>query len=164
MPLNDFNALPRSEAVTLVSPCVDNDSWVFAVVDGRPYVSVADAIETANAAAKRWGKNDLDAALVHHPRIGERADGSGAEAKLSRAEQSGLATSTEIEAALREGNAAYEAKFDRVFLIRAAGRSSEEILAELNRRLDNDAATEVTEANAQLAEIAALRLKGLLQS
>ncbi|MHA3684167.1 2-oxo-4-hydroxy-4-carboxy-5-ureidoimidazoline decarboxylase [Leucobacter sp. HY1908] len=163
MPLNDFNALPRSAAVTLVLPCVDSESWVSAVVDGRPYASLSDVVDTANAAAAHWTLSDLDAALVHHPRIGERAGGSGAEAKLSRTEQAGLATSTAIESALREGNAAYEAKFDRVFLIRAAGRSSEEILAELQRRLANDTATEVAEANAQLAEIAALRLKGILQ-
>jgi 2-oxo-4-hydroxy-4-carboxy-5-ureidoimidazoline decarboxylase len=49
-----------------------------------------------------------------------------------------------------------------VFLIRAAGRSPEEMLAELRRRLDNDEETERTEVTEQLAQITALRVKGLV--
>ena len=45
-----------------------------------------------------------------------------------------------------------------MFLIRAAGRTAPEILAELRRRLDNDEATERAETVAQLREIALLRL------
>ncbi|MET0813427.1 MAG: 2-oxo-4-hydroxy-4-carboxy-5-ureidoimidazoline decarboxylase, partial [Microbacterium sp.] len=51
-------------------------------------------------------------------------------------------------------------RFGRVFLIRAAGRSPEEMLAELDRRLSNDDGTEAAEATGQLAEIALLRLRG----
>jgi 2-oxo-4-hydroxy-4-carboxy-5-ureidoimidazoline decarboxylase len=60
---------------------------------------------------------------------------------------------------LAAGNAAYEQRFDRVFLIRAAGRSADEILAELDRRLENDDATERSETVEQLGEIAVLRLE-----
>ncbi len=51
----------------------------------------------------------------------------------------------DVAARLAAGNRAYEERFDRVFLIRAAGRSGPEILAELDRRLGNDAATERAE-------------------
>lgn len=57
------------------------------------------------------------------------------------------------------GNRDYEERFGRVFLIRAAGRSPEEMLAELERRLGNDDDAEVAEAAGQLAEIALLRLR-----
>ena len=50
-------------------------------------------------------------------------------------------------------------RFDRVFLIRAAGRSAPEILAELDRRLGNDDAAEREETVTQLREIALLRLR-----
>jgi len=60
---------------------------------------------------------------------------------------------------LRAANAAYEARFGHVFLIRAAGRSSEEILAELERRLANDDATEREETVTALRDIALLRLE-----
>jgi 2-oxo-4-hydroxy-4-carboxy-5-ureidoimidazoline decarboxylase len=65
-------------------------------------------------------------------------------------------------AALLDGNRAYEERFGHVFLIRAAGRSPEEMLAELRRRLDNDAAAERAEATEQLAQITGLRVRGLV--
>ncbi len=67
-----------------------------------------------------------------------------------------------VTAALAEGNREYEQRFDRVFLIRAAGRGSAEILAELRRRLGNDDETERAETVAQLREIALLRLKDVI--
>jgi len=60
---------------------------------------------------------------------------------------------------LADGNRAYEERFDRVFLIRAAGRESAEILAELERRLGNDDATERAETVRQLGEIMLFRLR-----
>ena len=67
-----------------------------------------------------------------------------------------------VMAALAEGNREYERRFDRVFLIRAAGRSANEVLAELRRRLDNDDETERAETVAALREIALLRLKDVM--
>ena len=61
---------------------------------------------------------------------------------------------------LRAGNEAYEERFGRVFLIRAAGRSAEEILAALESRLSNDEDTEQAIVADQLREIALLRLAG----
>ena len=65
----------------------------------------------------------------------------------------------EVARALAAGNAAYEARFDRVFIIRAAGRDAPEVLAELERRLGNDAATEREETVGALRDIALLRLR-----
>jgi 2-oxo-4-hydroxy-4-carboxy-5-ureidoimidazoline decarboxylase len=49
-----------------------------------------------------------------------------------------------------------------VFLIRASGRSPEEMLAELNRRLDSDEETERAEVTEQLAQITGIRVRGLV--
>jgi 2-oxo-4-hydroxy-4-carboxy-5-ureidoimidazoline decarboxylase len=49
-----------------------------------------------------------------------------------------------------------------VFLIRAKGRDTREILAELERRLRNDQQTEEKEVVDQLREIAVLRLQEVL--
>ena len=56
------------------------------------------------------------------------------------------------------GNQAYEERFGQVFLIRAAGRSAEEILAALESRLTNDEKTEQSIVADQLRQIALLRL------
>ena len=50
-----------------------------------------------------------------------------------------------------------------MFLIRAAGRSRQEVLDELQRRLKHDDATEAEEAKEQLRQIAALRLATLFE-
>jgi 2-oxo-4-hydroxy-4-carboxy-5-ureidoimidazoline decarboxylase len=67
-----------------------------------------------------------------------------------------------VAARIASGNAAYEERFGRVFLIRAAGRTPDEILANLERRLASDPEAETAEATQQLAEIALLRLRGAL--
>ena len=59
---------------------------------------------------------------------------------------------------LRDVNAAYEARFGHVFLVRAAGRSGAEILAEAERRLANDDVAEREETVTALRDIALLRL------
>ncbi len=160
MEVDDFNALPDDEARSLVSGCLGVQRWVDELVAGRPYADEAALTTQAHDSALDLGADELAAALSRHPRIGEQRDGDDAEARLSRSEQAGVAT--EDSDPLRDSNAAYEARFGHVFLIRAAGRTSAEILAELERRLDNDDATERRETVTALREIALLRLKGLI--
>jgi 2-oxo-4-hydroxy-4-carboxy-5-ureidoimidazoline decarboxylase len=67
-----------------------------------------------------------------------------------------------VQAALVVGNLAYEDRFDRIFLIRAAGRSSREILDALNARLVNTPEEELAVVAEQLREIAVLRLEKVI--
>ncbi|HCN3276557.1 TPA: OHCU decarboxylase, partial [Klebsiella michiganensis] len=95
--------------------------------------------------------------------IGEKPAGSQAHAALSRQEQGSVDDrDAALAQALKEGNARYEARFGRVFLIRAKGRSGDEILAALSRRLQNSERAEVEDALAQLREITLLRLEGAI--
>ncbi len=158
-----FNALPLPEAHALLMACLGVTRWADQVAAGRPYATVDDALAAAADAASELSEDELAAALAGHPRIGERASSPEHQSELSEREQAGVdPADTQVAAALAAGNAAYEQRFDRVFLIRAAGRSAPEILAELSRRLDNDDATERTETTTQLREIAVLRLKEML--
>jgi len=161
MRLDEFNTADAAVAASVVGVWAAIPAWVDAIIVGRPYGSVDALAARAAALASEWGRAELDAALAHHPRIGQRPAGAGAEAAASRREQAAMTdAASAVTAAIAAGNAAYEERFGRVFLIRAAGRSPEEILAELERRLGNDGETEVAEAVGQLAEIALLRLRG----
>ncbi len=64
--------------------------------------------------------------------------------------------------ALVEANRAYEERFGRVFLICATGLSSDEILAALRARLDNDPAREADVVADELRRIAVLRVRKLV--
>ena len=161
MDLATFNALPAADAAATVRPCADIGAWVDDVVAGRPYRCRDSLLLRAMRAAADWTAADVDAALAHHPRIGERAAGDSTEARLSRTEQPTAAEET--AARIAEGNVAYEERFGRIFLVRAAGRTAEEILANLTERLANDPATEALVTAEQLRQIALLRLEALIE-
>jgi 2-oxo-4-hydroxy-4-carboxy-5-ureidoimidazoline decarboxylase len=67
-----------------------------------------------------------------------------------------------VQERLAEGNRRYEERFGHVFLIRAAGRSAEEMLAALEQRLGHDDDTERDVVRRELAEIVRLRLLKLV--
>ncbi|UDY22855.1 2-oxo-4-hydroxy-4-carboxy-5-ureidoimidazoline decarboxylase [Nocardioides sp. Kera G14] len=159
-----FDAATREEAVTLVAPCVAIPSFAEALADGRPYVDLPALLAAARELTESWSDDDVMTALADHPRIGQRHSGSGASAALSSAEQAGVDSGDDdIAARLAAGNAAYEERFGRIYLVRAAGRSAEELLEILDERLTNDPATELAVTKQQLGEIALLRLEGLFQ-
>ena len=156
-----FNEAERETAIAVLRPCVDITRWCEGVADGRPYSSIDDLVARAEVAASPFTAEEVEAALAHHPRIGERPAGGDAEAAMSRAEQAGVdPADARVAAALAEGNRAYEERFGRVFLIRAAGRSAADILAALTERLTHTAAEEAPVVAEQLRQIAVLRLKG----
>jgi 2-oxo-4-hydroxy-4-carboxy-5-ureidoimidazoline decarboxylase len=160
MELVEFNTLDAAAAAEVVGVWAAIPSWADAVVAGRPFGSVDELAAAALAETSRWTRSDLDQALAQHPRIGERVSGASAEAAASRTEQASMsAAADDVATAIAAGNVAYEKRFGRVFLIRAAGRTPDEMLAELTRRLGNDDDIEASEAIGQLAQIALLRLR-----
>lgn len=163
--LDRFNSSPADSLRDRLTACCSSRAWVARLTAGRPYRSRDDLLDTAQLACQELTDAELDDALSAHPRIGDRAEGSSTEARWSRQEQASVPDSDEqVRAELREANLAYEERFGRVFLIRAAGRTPAEILAEARRRLGNDDASERREVGEQLGQIARLRVEKLLES
>lgn len=132
--------------------------WVDDVASHAPFESVEQLLLVAYTEATPLSRDEISEAIAHHPRIGEKPVGEGTAQNFSRAEQG---TATELAEELAAGNAAYEARFGRVFIIRAAGRSRAEIVGELHRRLALDDAVELQIVGEQLRDIALLRLTAL---
>ncbi|MCA4134737.1 2-oxo-4-hydroxy-4-carboxy-5-ureidoimidazoline decarboxylase [Arthrobacter sp. M4] len=163
MELAVFNSVDRADVLGVLRPCLDIDRWVESIADARPFADVAQLVEFARGAAQPFTIQEVEGALAHHPRIGERPSGKTTEAAMSRSEQSGVDPADNgVAAELAAGNRAYEEKFGRVFLIRAAGRTARDILAALNERLTHSAAQEDAIVAEQLREIAVLRLEGVI--
>ncbi|MFK0002302.1 2-oxo-4-hydroxy-4-carboxy-5-ureidoimidazoline decarboxylase [Paenarthrobacter sp. NPDC090522] len=162
MELAVFNSVDRDEAIKVLTPCLDITRWVETIVDARPFASVDELLGQANNAAEPFTPEEVESAMAHHPRIGERPKAQTTEAAMSRSEQAGVDVSDATAAALADGNRDYEEKFGRVFLIRAAGRSAQEILATLQERLTHTPEQEDMIVAEQLREIALLRLSGLV--
>ena len=136
------------------------ERWVIDVSSASPFDSLELLLATAHAAATPLSTQEIDEAMAHHPRIGEKPVGEGAAQAFSRSEQSSVdASDAAVNDQIAEGNVDYEEKFGRVFLIRAAGRTRAEILSELQRRIRLDAAEELQNVGEQLRDIALLRLE-----
>lgn len=160
--LAEFNEAPVHEALSLIAPCVALPDWAEELVIARPFSNLGVLQHYASQLTHHWGSAELNLALSAHPRIGEKAQGSSKEAVLSKNEQSAVdGKNSALAVALAQGNAEYEARFGRVFLIRAKGRCGEEILGELRRRLKNSDLDEEVEALEQLRQITLLRLEGV---
>lgn len=154
--------LTEAELREGLSACLAVPRWVDDVMAAAPFFSLAELLDAARHAGTPLTEQEIDQALSHHPRIGERADGQGVAESFSRAEQASSASDDEALAEeLAAGNRAYEDRFGRVFLIRAAGRSRGEILAELRRRIETTPAVELAKVGSELLDIALLRIKQL---
>ncbi len=163
--LDDFNEQPADRAVQELRSCNAAPRFAAELVAGRPFRDVDTLVARAEDVARGLPWDEVSVALAGHPRIGDRVEGCSAEAESSRREQGAMSgADDETRAALAEGNRAYEERFDHVFLIRASGRSPEEMLAELRRRLANDEETERAEVTEQLAQISALRVRELVSA
>lgn len=146
--------LPDAELRARLRTALGVRRWVDDVASRAPYDDLDALLKYAGAAATPLSPDEIVEAIRDHPRIGEQGSA------LSRAEQG---SSTELADEIAAGNAAYEARFGRIFLIRAAGRTRAEILAELRRRLELDDATELIIVGEQLRDIALLRLQKLFE-
>ncbi|WP_395640943.1 2-oxo-4-hydroxy-4-carboxy-5-ureidoimidazoline decarboxylase [Pseudolysinimonas sp.] len=136
------------------------ERWVTDLTAASPFDSLETLLATAHTAATPLSPQEIDEAISHHPRIGEKPVGQGAAQDFSRTEQ-GDEGDAKTNAAIARGNEAYERRFGRIFIIRAAGRSRAEILDELERRLNLPPEEEVSIVGEQLRDIALLRLEKL---
>ncbi|MCD2192442.1 2-oxo-4-hydroxy-4-carboxy-5-ureidoimidazoline decarboxylase [Actinomycetospora endophytica] len=148
--------MPAAVAEQVLLGCCSAPDWAAAVVAGRPYADLEALVSAASEGVLALDEKGLATALAGHARIGAPSDGAGAR------EQVGVAGLDEAgRRELAEGNRAYEERFGHVYLVRAAGRSGEEMLALLHERLRHDPETEAEVVRAQLAEITALRIESL---
>lgn len=155
-----LDAMRAQEARDVLAACCGATAWVDEMLDRRPLGTPDALLAAADEAWADLSDDDHREAFAAHPRIGERSATA-----LSTREQSGVADAgADVQQRLRAGNVAYERRFGHVFLIRAAGRSADEMLAALEERLGNDPATELANAADQQRQITALRLRAWLRA
>ena len=167
-----LNALSSEEAQAELLKCCGSTNWARHMTQQRPFPTGGDAMRRLLDSADRvwWdlGREDWLEAFSRHPRIGEKAaakDASAETRRWSEEEQSGTRSAREqVLAALAKANRAYEKRFGYVFIVCATGKSSEEMLALLQQRLQNDPAAELRMAAEEQRRITHLRLQKLLQA
>lgn len=157
-----FNTLSLQEAERRLYACFASWGWASRVAARRPYADLAALFEAADSVWSELAPSEWLKAFAAHPRIGEKG---GQSPGWSEREQTGVTRAgAETLAVLAKENRRYEARFGRVFLISATGRSADDILAALRRRLRNDPSTELWVAAEEHRKITRLRLERLLQA
>ena len=158
-----WNSLPPGEAALEILPCCGSNSWARHLAALRP---IEDEDRLLAASDKIWRsltEADWIEAFAHHPRIGQSVappTASARSAQWSSQEQQKVgAAGSDVIAALAEGNQAYEQRFNRIFIVCAAGKPAHAILDILQRRMRNDEQTELQESAEQQRQITSLRLK-----
>jgi 2-oxo-4-hydroxy-4-carboxy-5-ureidoimidazoline decarboxylase len=155
MTIADLNALPAADARRELLACCGSTRWASEMAAARPFHDVAAIKATADAIWARLAPADWLEAFAAHPRIGDRLSGGWA-----AREQAGV--SEEARARFAELNRVYEARFGYIFIVCATGRSSEEMLATLEARLNNNPELELRVAAGEQRAITQLRLDKLL--
>jgi OHCU decarboxylase len=157
--LSELNRLQPKEAQQRLYTCFASRKWAAHVADGRPYPNLEALLDAAEQAWSELEPSDWADALAGHPRIGEPG---GSSPVASEREQSGVRTgATTTLDQLAAENRRYEDRFGHVFLIAAAGKSADEILAALRARMGNDPVTESRVAASEHRKIARSRLEAL---
>jgi len=159
--LEEWNKVDENSATDAMLACCGARRWAAGMVALRPIANVAALSEAADSVWASMGELDWLEAFACHPRIGER---KGAPATLqstawSEQEQSGTGgASSSVLRELAEGNALYEQRFGFTYIVCATGKSADEMLAILKRRLARDRMAELKEAAEQQRQIMQIRL------
>jgi OHCU decarboxylase len=159
--LNTWNALDTDAAVAALLSCCAAHRWAQEVAVHRPYATADDLFKTADCVWATMEEPDWMEAFRAHPRIGERkaVHAIAQSAQWSRQEQSAAeAARKDVLAKLADGNLRYEQLFGFTYIVCATGKSAEEMLQILERRLASNRQSELREAAEQQRQITQIRL------
>ena len=159
--LEEWNHADESEAAEAMLACCGALRWADQMVALRPLANIPALSEAADRIWNTMNESDWLEAFACHPRIGERKTTLAPERFTAWSEQEQSGTSGAAENMMRElaeGNALYEQRFGFTYIVCATGKSAEEMLAILRRRLANSRMAELKEAAEQQRQIMQIRL------
>jgi 2-oxo-4-hydroxy-4-carboxy-5-ureidoimidazoline decarboxylase len=163
-----WNSLDPAAAAREALPCCGSQAWATALASRRPIADERTLIEISSSVWLALPEEAWQEAFDSHPRIGQKhaqAHSTQESLRWSAQEQrTVLSEDDSVKLALEEGNRRYEQKFGRIFIVCATGKTSAEMLALLEARMKNDAASELREAAEQQRQITQLRLHRWLES
>lgn len=138
--------------------CCGSSRWASRMEQARPFLDMA---HLEGCADREWGwcsREDWLEAFAAHPKIGDRSDN-----RWSQEEQAGAESAApDVLAAFADANRRYEEKFGYIFIVCATGKGAAEMLALLEKRLDNSPQEEIKNAAEQQRLILRLRLRKVL--
>jgi allantoicase len=161
-----LNSLTADEAAKELLQCCGSRRWASQVSNDRPYPSLDNLISHAHQVWWALTSDDWLEAFRSHPKIGEKkaSDKVSAQSQQwSGQEQAAVSNASQQTVdSLAKLNRDYEKKFGFIFIICATGKTSGEMLAAIQERIEHDYDTELRFGAAEQAKITELRLRKLL--
>ncbi len=164
MTIKEFNTLDSTLAKEELIKCCGSTKWATKLLDCRPIASIEDLITASDTVWFDCSSADWKEAFTHHPKIGDvdSLKKKFVTKEWATNEQSGVNAADEKTLVdLAAGNEAYENKFGYIFIVCATGKSAEEMLTLLNKRISNSSEDEIKIAMKEQNKITHLRIQKL---
>jgi len=167
-PLEELNGCTQSDFVAALANIFEYSPWVAEqAFASRPFAGVNALFAAMKTAVERGGQDQRLALIKSHPDLANKTQRAAGLTAESSAEQNSVGldrlSDAEYEAFERVNNA-YRSKFGFPYIVCVRRHTKDSILADFERRLPNDAATETAASIAEICRIAALRLDQLVIS
>ncbi len=165
-PLAELNSCSQSDFVAALANIFEHSPWIAEqTANARPFAGLRQLFEAMQAAVER-APAELKLALIKaHPDLADKTQRAAGLTAESTAEQDSVGldrlSDAEYEAFARVNNA-YRSKFGFPYIVCVRRHTRDSILRDFERRLPNDAATEMKTSIAEICRIAALRLDQLV--
>ncbi len=165
-PLVELNACSDADFVAALANIFEYSPWIAEqAASARPFAGVGQLFEAMKAAVDR-APSELRLALIKaHPDLANKTQRAAGLTAESNAEQNSVGldrlSDAEYEAFERVNNA-YRSKFGFPYILCVRRQTKDSILRDFERRLPNDAATEMQTSVEEICRIAALRLDQLV--
>lgn len=160
--LDELNAASRDGFVAALANVFEHSPWIAeTAAAARPFGRLADLHDAMVMAVRRTDTARRRALIEAHPDLADKTARAAGLTADSAAEQAGagLDRLSEAEyAAVHRLNTAYRVRFGFPFILCVRRHSKDSILRQFERRLGNDAASELDTALSEVFRIAALRL------
>jgi 2-oxo-4-hydroxy-4-carboxy-5-ureidoimidazoline decarboxylase len=166
--LSDLNAGSRDDFVAALANIFEYSPWIAEhAASARPFAGVHQLFNAMKAALDR-APPELRVALIKaHPDLADKTQRAAGLTAESSAEQNsaGLDRLSDLEyVSFERVNNAYRAKFGFPYIVCVRRHTRDSILRDFERRLPNDAKTEIQTSIEEICRIAALRIDQLVLS
>jgi 2-oxo-4-hydroxy-4-carboxy-5-ureidoimidazoline decarboxylase len=164
--LVELNACSKADFVAALANVFEYSPWIAEqAASARPFAGVTPLFEAMKAAVARAPAEMRLALIKAHPDLANKTQRAAGLTAESNAEQNsaGLDRLSDAEyVAFERVNNAYRSKFGFPYIVCVRRHTRDSILRDFERRLPNDAASEMQASIAEIFRIAALRLDQLV--
>jgi 2-oxo-4-hydroxy-4-carboxy-5-ureidoimidazoline decarboxylase len=157
----ELNACSKDDFVAALANVFEYSPWIAeAAALRRPFAGVAELFAAMRGVVEEAAPGQRLALIRAHPDLADKTKKADELTAESSAEQSGLGLdrlSDAEYAAFDRVNTAYRAKFGFPYIVCARRQTKDSVLRDFERRLPNDANTEMAASLNEIFRIAALR-------